>query len=175
MPNLHDYHDEDIINAETHHEKSDVNVRALLAFGAAFVVFAAVSHFVLLMMYRQFVKIENQHQHVPLTMMERPESMTVPAIPRLQPFPAKSGPDVTIPPMATTPVTDMEEMRAAQEQALESYGYVDRQKGVVRIPIEEAKKLALQRGFASVGQAPPPVVVPPPAQAGVPVPHKATP
>jgi hypothetical protein len=163
MPNLHDYHDEDIINAETHHEKSDVNVRALLAFGAAFLVFAAVSHFVLLMMYRQFVKIENRHQHVPLTMMERPESMTVPAIPRLQPFPTKS-PSGTTPPMSTTPVTDMEEMRAAQEQALESYGYVDRQKGVVRIPIEEAKKLALQRGFAPmVGVQAPPPVVPPPA------------
>jgi hypothetical protein len=175
MPNLHDYHDEDIINAETHHEKSDVNVRALLAFGAAFVVFAAVSHFVLLMMYRQFVKIENRRQHVPLTMMERPESMTVPAIPRLQPFPTKSATG-TIPPMSSTPVTDMEEMRTAQQQALESYGFVDRQKGVVRIPIEDAKKLALQRGFApmsGVGQTL--LSVPPPAQAGVPVPHKATP
>jgi hypothetical protein len=164
MPNLnlHDYHEEDIVNVETHHEKSDVNVKALFAFGVAFVIFAAVSHFVLYVMYKQFVKHEKANQHVPLTMMERPES--VPQIPRLQPFPTKVASD-TIPPMSNTPVTDMEDMRAAQERELHSYGYIDRQKGVVHIPIEEAKKLALQRGFApvtsvpaSVGaQAPPPV------------------
>jgi len=160
MPNLHDYHDEDIVNVETHHEKSDVNVRALFAFGVAFVLFAAVSHFVLLLMYKQFRNHENKNQHVPLTMMERPESMSVPQVPRLQPFPAK-GASGTIPPMSNTPVTDMEEMRAAQERDLNGYGYVDRQKGIVHIPIEEAKKLALQRGFAPAApvgaQAPPPV------------------
>jgi len=161
MPNLnlHDYHDEDIVNVETHHEKSDVNVKALFAFGVVFVIFAAVSHFVLLVMYRQFVKHENKSQHVPLTMMNRPESMSVPQIPRLQPFPTKVSDTVTIAPNANTPVTDMVEMRAAQDQELTSYGFVDRQKGIVHIPIEEAKKLALQRGFATLvgGQAPPPV------------------
>ena len=145
-PNLHDYHEEDIVNPETHHEKSDVNVRALFAFGIAFVIFAAISHFVLLVMYKQFVKIENKHQNVPLTMMQRPESMTVPQTPRLQPFPTKISKTETIAPITNTPVTDMVEMREAQEKALNSYGYVDRQKGVVHIPIEEAKKQALQRG-----------------------------
>lgn len=158
-PNLHDYHDEDIVNAETHHEKSDVNVRALFMFGIAFVIFAAISHFVLFVMYKQFVKVENKHQNVPLTKMERPESMTIPVTPRLQPFPTKISKTETLPPGANTPVTDMVEMREAQEKALNSYGYVDRQKGVVHIPIEEAKKLALQRGtYSPVGaQAPPPV------------------
>jgi hypothetical protein len=161
MPNLHDYHDEDIVNAETHHEKSDVNVRALLAFGVVFVIFAAVSHFVLFVIYKQFVKYENRNQHVPLTMMERPESMSVPQIPRLQPFPTKSTSGV-IAPNANTPVTDMAEMRAAQDQELNTYGYIDRQKGVLHIPIEEAKKLALQRGFAPMSAAAP---APPPATA----------
>lgn len=165
-PNLHDYHDEDIVNAETHHEKSDVNVRALLGFGVAFVIFAAVMHFLLFVMYRQFVKIEKNHQNVPLTKMARPDSMSVPQIPRLQPFPTKTPEGGDLPPMVNTPVTDMVEMRNAQDQALNSYGYVDRQKGVVHIPIEEAKKLALQRGFASVGQAPPPVA---PAPVAAPV------
>ena len=163
MPNLHDYHDEDIVNLETHHEKSDVNVRALFAFGVAFLVFAAVSHFVLLVMYKQFAKHENKNQHVPLTMMERPDSMSVPQVPRLQPFPTKS-PSGVIAPNANTPVTDMVEMRAAQDRELNSYGYIDRQKGVVHIPIEEAKKLVLQRGFAPMSGAPaPPPVAPAPA------------
>jgi hypothetical protein len=153
-PNLHDYHEEDIVNVETHHEKSDVNVRALFIFGIAFVIFAAISHFVLFVMYKQFVKIESKHQNVPLTKMERPESMTIPQTPRLQPFPTKISQTETIAPNTNTPVTDMVEMRASQEKALNSYGYVDRQKGVVHIPIEEAKKRALQKGFAPLSSAP---------------------
>jgi hypothetical protein len=167
-PNLHDYHDDDVVNPETHHEKSDVNVKALLMFGVAFVVFAAVMHFVLFVMYRQFVKHENNHQHVPLTRMERPESMTIPQIPRLQPFPTKSASGV-IPPVSNTPVTDMEEMRNSQDQSLNSYGYADRAKGVVHIPIEEAKKLALQRGFpamTAVAPAPAPVGAQAPSPVG---------
>jgi len=173
MRNLHDYADEDIVNAETHHEKSDVNVRALFVFFVAFVIFCAISHFVILFMYRQFVNLEKRHQNVPLTMMERPESMTVPVVPRLQPFPTKT-PTGVIPPMASTPVTDMVEMGDGQKQALNSYGYVDRQKGTVHIPIEEAKKRALQQGFAplSVGQAPPPV---PAVEAQAPPPVPAAP
>jgi hypothetical protein len=64
----------------------------------------------------------------------------------------------------------MVEMRAAQDQELTSYGFIDRQKGIVHIPIEEAKKLALQRGFPSVGQT---LLSVPAAQAGVPAPHAA--
>ncbi|HEY4641908.1 MAG TPA: hypothetical protein VII75_11240 [Thermoanaerobaculia bacterium] len=159
MPNLHDYHDDDIVNVETHHEKSDVNVRALFIFAVAFVIFAAISHFVLFVMYKQFVKIENKHQNVPLTKMQRPDSMIIPATPRLQPFPSKISAHETVAPNANTPVTDMVEMREAQEKALNSYGYVDKAKGVVHIPIEEAKKLALQRGF-------PAMTSPSPAAAG---------
>ncbi len=160
--NLHDYHEEDIVNAETHHEKSDVNVRALFVFGIVFVIFAAVSHGAIYIMYRQFIKYANDHQNKPLTMMERPESMIVPATPRLQPFPSKISKDVTVAPNANTPVTDMADMRKEQEGVLNSYGYADRQKGVVHMPIEDAKKLALQKGFALMsapvgGQAPSPV------------------
>ncbi|SRR5581483_620366 len=170
--NLHDYHEEDIVNAETHHEKSDVNVRALFIFGIVFVIFAAVSHGALYIMYRQFIRYANDHQNKPLTMMERPESMTVPAAPRLQPFPSKT-PSGVIAPNANTPVTDMADMRREQENVLNSYGYADRQKGVVHIPIEDAKKLALQKGFASVGQAPPPVpAVPSSSPAPVPAESK---
>ncbi len=36
------------------------------------------------------------------------------------------------------------EIRAEQREALESYGWVDREAGTVRIPIEDAKKLVLK-------------------------------
>ena len=39
----------------------------------------------------------------------------------------------------------MEQMRATEEKALHSPGWVDKQKGIVRVPIEVAKQLAVQR------------------------------
>ena len=41
----------EIVNPDTHHEKSDVNVRALLWAVVIFIVFGAVTHFLL---YAQF-------------------------------------------------------------------------------------------------------------------------
>jgi hypothetical protein len=64
------------------------------------------------------------------------------------------------------------ELRAAEASELESYGWVDQGKGVVRLPITEAMKLALREGqnpaaarsnlIARVEKA---TAVPPPAPA----------
>ena len=43
-------------------------------------------------------------------------------------------------------------MRAAEDQMLTSYGWVDPQNGVVRIPIDRAIDLLAQRGLARRGQ-----------------------
>ena len=50
-----------------------------------------------------------------------------------------------LPPNSTTPVVDMEQMRVTEEQALHTPGWVDKQKGIVRLPINVAKQLAVQR------------------------------
>ena len=131
----------DIVNPETHHERSDVNVRALLWFAAIFIVFAAVTHLVLWVMFKQFTSMARHTPSTPLTSLTRPADASVPQTPRLQPFPMKA----TMPPNANTPVVDMEEMRASEDQALNNPGWVDKQKGIVRLPIEVAKQLAVQR------------------------------
>jgi len=41
----------------------------------------------------------------------------------------------------------MADMLRAQNEQLASYGWVDREKGLVRIPIELAKDLVVQRGL----------------------------
>ena len=38
---------------------------------------------------------------------------------------------------------NLQELRAANTEALTSYGYVDQQRGIVRLPIEQAKKLTI--------------------------------
>lgn len=51
---------------------------------------------------------------------------------------APPGPNLT-----TDPQADLRKFRAAENKQLNSYSWIDRQKGVVRIPIEQAmKKLA---------------------------------
>ena len=137
------YADEAIINVETSHEKSDVDVRALMWFVVIFVVFAAVTHVALWILFKFFVRIERRPgQNAPaLTAMQRPTE-AMPSEPRLQPFPTKIGNDVQ-PPNTLTPEADMQRMIEDQNKALHNYGWVDQQKGIVHIPIEEAKKRVL--------------------------------
>ena len=131
----------EIVNPETHHEKSDVNVRALLWAVVVFIVFAALTHGVLYLQFNLYRKLfRGKSNPPPLTAMVRSADASVPAEPRLQPFKAGDRP-----PNTSTPVVDMEQMRAAEEQALHTPGWVDKQKGIVRLPIEVAKQLAVQR------------------------------
>jgi hypothetical protein len=45
------------------------------------------------------------------------------------------------------PAIEIQELHAQEDQTLSTYGWMDKNKGVVRIPIERAMELQLQRGF----------------------------
>ena len=60
------------------------------------------------------------------------------------------------PRLQSSPVLDMEELRAREDSVLTSYGWVDRQAGIVRIPIDRAVELLLEKGLP----APPPAETP---------------
>jgi cytoskeletal protein RodZ len=136
----------EIINPETHHERSDVNVRALLWFMVIFIVFAAISHLLLWIMFKYFAEQARTTTTAPLTSVARPPEASIPQPPRLQPFPNRDRRGDVLPPKTTTPEMDMEEMRAAEEEALHKPAWIDRQKGIVRVPIDVAKQLVVQRG-----------------------------
>lgn len=143
MPDHAHYSDDDIVNPETHHEESDVNVRALLWSVVIFVIFAIVTHLVLYTQFHAYARYFRKEASQPLTMMPRPSA--VPATPRLQPFPSE-----TVLPTENTPVTDMADMRKAENDALNKAGWIDQQKGIVRLPIDVAKQLVVQRGLPVV-------------------------
>ena len=46
---------------------------------------------------------------------------------------------------------DLAKLRAAEQADLDSYGWVDRNSGTVRIPIDRAMQLLLERGLPDVG------------------------
>jgi hypothetical protein len=117
-------------NPEVAHEDSDVNVRAILGFGAGLIVVAVVIHVMvwLLFLYLSGAEATRDAADFPLA---AGQATRVPPEPRLQ----------------TTPREDLRELRAREDEILNSYGWVDKPTGVVRIPIDEAMKLTLQRGL----------------------------
>ena len=115
---------------EVEHEGSDVNVRAILGFAAGLIVTAAVIHFIVWLLFLYLSGAE--------TTRDTPD------------FPLAAGQATRVPPeprLQTTPREDLRELRAREEEILGSYGWVDKTTGVVRIPIDEAMKLTLQRGL----------------------------
>jgi len=116
-------------NVDVHHEESDVDIRAIFAFGAALLAVGVVVHVLILLLFNFFdARATPQAQAAyPLAVGQedrRPE-------PRLQEHPRE----------------DLAALRDREEESLRSYGWVDRNAGVVRIPIERAMELTLERGL----------------------------
>ena len=157
MPEPIRYEDNDLFNPETAHEHSDVPVRPLFIFIIIFIVFGVVSHFALYFLYKAFATAERNRMDPPQTQVARPADADVPKNqPLLQPFPRGN-----VSPHRQTPVTDLLDMRKAEHDRLHNYGWVDKQHGVVHIPIEEAKKtFAARAAVASQTQSGPPASPP---------------
>jgi hypothetical protein len=116
-------------NPEVHHEHSDINVRAILGFVIVLAVTAAVVQVAMYGLFKVFDRMEVASDPT-VSPLNRPVAV-VPPDPRLQ----------------TTPWQDLKAFRATEEQALHSYGWVDRNAGVVSLPIDRAKELLLERGL----------------------------
>ncbi|MBZ5618776.1 MAG: hypothetical protein LAQ69_08650 [Acidobacteriia bacterium] len=105
-------------------EQADVNAWAVGKFAIALVVVCLVSLGLLFGLFRYFLSMEGGKAET---------AIKVPPAPQLE----------------TNPPLDLKAMRAAEDQILTSYGWVDQQKGVVRVPIDRAIDLLAQRGLPS--------------------------
>lgn len=68
---------------------------------------------------------------------------------RFQANPMSSA-DSQIPPeprIEEHPALGIQQLHSQEEHTLSTYGWIDKQKGVVRIPIDRAMELQLERGF----------------------------
>jgi hypothetical protein len=68
------------------------------------------------------------------------------------PSPMSSGSAALQPPeprLQEQPFADIEALRAEQTQLLSSYGWVDPEAGIVRIPVDHAMRLVAERGVPS--------------------------
>jgi hypothetical protein len=53
-----------------------------------------------------------------------------------------------------SPAADIRRFREQEDQMLSSYGWIDQQRGIIRIPIEQAMKMIEQRGLPSTPPGP---------------------
>jgi hypothetical protein len=122
-------------NSSVHHEGSDVNVRGILIFGLGLFVTAAAIHVLVWLLFLYFAGREATPGAIAYP-LAADQQTRVPPEPRLQ----------------TNPREDLRQFRKQEDAILNSYGWVDRPAGVVRIPIEDAMKLTLRRGLPSRSQ-----------------------
>ncbi len=117
---------------DVHHETSDVNIRGIFVFAGALLVTGVLIHLLVWVLFRYFTARETVRvpRQYPLATAQENR---LPPEPRLQ----------------TNPRQDLRDLRAHEDDILNSYGWVDRNAGIVRIPIDQAMKLTLQRGLPS--------------------------
>jgi hypothetical protein len=116
-------------NPEVAHEESDINVRAVLGFAAALLVVGVIIHVLLAVLFGYYTREAAQVPRV--FPMSADQQQQAPPEPRLQ----------------TNPQEDLRQLRAREDVVLRGYEWVDKNAGVARIPIDEAMKLVVQRGF----------------------------
>jgi hypothetical protein len=110
------------------HEEHDVQVRPIVIFGLGLIILTTV---VLLLMDWMFDYLAAYHARLDVPRSPLSISREPPPGPRLE-----VSPDQTL-----------RELRTEEEAVLHSYGWVDRDAGIVRLPIDRAITLLTERGL----------------------------
>jgi hypothetical protein len=104
----------------SNYERSDADPRLIGALAAGIAAFLAITPYLMLAIYPG----SGDSRHLAAV-------HPVPPAPRLQ----------------VAPKADLAGVRAAEREQLEGFGWVDRERGVTRIPIERAMRLLSERGL----------------------------
>jgi hypothetical protein len=133
-PHDHDTHHHDPqVNPAVSHERRDVNVFQISAFGIGLLLACIVTVFAMWALFDfLFAREDKKNEQNPAAAMmnERPK---LPPEPRLQ----------------AQPKVELKDLRADEDVILGSYGWIDPNKGIVRIPIDQAIDIVSQKGLPS--------------------------
>ena len=121
----------DLNNPEMRHEHADVNVWAIGKVGIALVLVTIASIILMFGVFRYFDAREGGKQ-IPASLFSI-DSRKLPPEPNVFFNEHES--------------LNQQDIRAGEERELQEYGWVDQAHGVVRIPIDRAMELVLQRGL----------------------------
>jgi hypothetical protein len=117
-------------NVDVVHEESDVNVGAIIRYGIGLLLVGAVVHVLLWWLLGTYER-QNERAQTQMYPLAAGQGDRLPPFPRIQ----------------ENPQQELQELRAKQKAQLEGYGWVDKEAGVARIPIEEAMKMVIERGL----------------------------
>ena len=112
------------------HEERDVSLRPLVR-GLIGLIALVIVSVVLVRVLLGYLVVREAENSPPANPLAQSFSRQVPPEPRLQ----------------TAPLQDLQALHAEEDAVLNSYGWVDRKTGVVRIPVQRALELLAQRGL----------------------------
>ena len=114
-------------------EESDAHVRPLLLFAAGLAILIVASFFAMRLLERSYEEAD-------------------PALTTTHPMQAfRPGPEGPL--LQAVPSEELHAQRALEERLLDTYGWVDRENGLARIPIERAMELVSRRGLPARAQS----------------------
>jgi len=113
-------------------ENHDVSVPAVLEFGVALILAGVIALVMLWQVFAVF-RVRQESEGAPLRNPTAAELKIRTGEPRLQ----------------INPREDLLQLRAREDTVLNSYGWVDRAKGVVHIPVRDAIRILTTRGLPS--------------------------
>ena len=111
------------------HETEDASVGGILFVGVGLAVAILVSGLIVFGIF-EYLK-DRPDQVGPSNPMAESGNQPFPPAPRIDEYPA----------------SEMKQLREQEDRLLTTYGWVDKNSGLVRIPIDRAKRLQLERGF----------------------------
>jgi hypothetical protein len=138
----HHYSPVEMQNDDVAYEHGDVNINALV--WSIVVLFGVVVGTAALMaLLFGFLEREAKARDPKLSPVAMPAT-TMPATTTASPF-FGGAPD---PKLMTAEPVHLKDVRTEEQAQLQGYGWMDEKAGVAHIPIDEAKKLTLERGLA---------------------------
>jgi hypothetical protein len=120
---------------EIGHDTRDASVRAIVITLGFLAVGAAIVFVLVYGIFRYLA--DHPLTAAPLNPMAETARQQFPPEPRLEEHPA----------------IDLKDLHTFEDQILTTYGWTDKNAGIVRVPIDRAMELSLQRGFPTKGAA----------------------
>jgi hypothetical protein len=127
-------------NEEMDFEREDLGAKPILIFLLGLIIGCVLVALVLKGLYSYLDRYENHHQPVENPLVQQTTTDTR----NIEKGDIRKFPQ---PRLETDETTEINNFRMQEEQTLNSYGWVDQQAGVTRIPIDRAMVLVAQRGL----------------------------
>lgn len=123
------------------YKRGDINIRTVIFFAFGLAAMTVLAFALMWVLFGAFESREaaRDRETIPTTRLGEAKAK-LPPEPILQGAPGSRF-------ERADPVLEMEAFLEEQIEELTSFGWIDREAGVARIPIEEAKNLLLQRGL----------------------------